>query len=112
MATPPHKVTVPGRPPAQTPADDQSEAVSDLTKAEQEAGKETLKAFDERLKAEQEAGEKLVEQAGGRTARPKPPAEPEDDDVKLEDDDDDEPKPVAKPASKPNPLHGPGHSRK
>jgi hypothetical protein len=115
MATPPHKVTVPGRPPAPIPADDQSEAVSDLTKAEQEAGKETLKTFGERLKAEQEAGEALVAQASGRTTRPKPPSEPEadtDPDADTEPEADDEPKPAARPSSKPNPLHGSGHSRR
>jgi hypothetical protein len=120
MATPPHKVAVPGRPPAPTPTDDQSEAVSDLTRAEQAAGRETLKTFDERLKAEQEVGEALIEQTEtvNKAKRPKlhpqaeaaakaeTEAEPEDD------DDDDEPKPATKPASKPNPLHGPGHSRR
>jgi hypothetical protein len=95
MATPPHKtdtkVVVPGRPPASRPADDLPEAVNELTKAEQEAGKLTLRTFDQRLKAEQDVGEKLVAQAAAIDRAKRPRALKE------------------LPAPKSNPLHG--HSR-
>lgn len=56
------RVAMPGRPPQSAPVEGDDEPVSELTKAEQEAGKETLENFGEQLKAEQELGAKLVQQ--------------------------------------------------
>lgn len=58
------KVPVPGRPPEHKSVEDNSEPVNDLTKAEQAAGKKTLKAFEDQLKLEQETGKRLVAKAG------------------------------------------------
>lgn len=88
------KVQMPGRPPAVNPVDDDDEVFSDLTKAEQEAGKETLKAFGEQTKAEQQLGAKLLEQyARGERATKGPRTPPA------------LPKPAGEPP-KHNPLHG------
>lgn len=83
------RVAMPGRPPQSAPVEGDDEPVTDLTKAEQEAGKETLKAFGEQLKAEQEVGAKLVEQYSqtGTSRRPTRALPPPS-------------------GGKPNPLHG------
>jgi hypothetical protein len=88
------KVSVPGSPPKPDVSEQSADQVPDATKAEQEEGKKAQEIYADRLKAEQEAGEALVaqnEKISG--AKPK-----ENEEAPVE-------------GSKPNPLHGAGHSK-
>lgn len=58
------KVEMPGKAPEVAPAHEEDREVSDLTKAEQETGRQTVKDAGERLKDEQEAGSRLIKKSG------------------------------------------------
>jgi hypothetical protein len=89
------KVPVPGSPPKSSVSEQLVEEVPDATKAEQEEGKRAQEIYTERLEAEQEAGKAMVAQnekiSGVKPREKEAPAEPT--------------------PSKPNPLHGAGHSK-
>jgi hypothetical protein len=92
------KVPVPGSPPKPSVSEQPADQVPDATKAEQEEGKKAQEIYAERLKAEQEAGQAMVAQNEKISGvKPKEIEEKEE---------------AVEPApSKPNPLHGAGHSK-